>query len=261
MTTETTTEATTPAAGVPPPSPDRQAGGFRFVNIAEGTMGYKPSKTAERVLVEKIEGQFVRVGFHESHIGQTPQNSLEVEVHERDGTKVLLQVNQQNSVGCGMLAAIALAVQAGTWVSITSTPTKEKNDYGKYGTFVNGMVYNGTDWVEINTSKKQFGESSWKDLLDDILEKIEKHPNFAMRAKNSGGDTGGFDVFCQALKDASVKFPDPNEEGAEDAYCTWFGAVLEEEFSGYDSIKPEYWVAIVRMVEKAAKLPPVLKVL
>jgi hypothetical protein len=198
--------------------------------------------------------------------------SLEVEIEDRDGVTNLLQVSLQNSVGSGMLAGLVLDLAKDDFVSVAASPSKEKNDYGHYTTFINGQRYDSTlrKWIEVEVKKANFGDASWKDLQPEMLDKLEKHPAYKDREQAGSNDDAmdddspsNFAVFCQSIE--AKKWPTPSNKDNHEAYLVWISDVCSKDtpFKSFDDIGDADWKAILQVagIAKADRMPAVLKAL
>lgn len=257
-----------------PPEAPKAGGNYRFVSISNGEMKYRASRdAAEKTVIEKVEGYFKRTGIQYSKNGNKDIISVEVEIEDREGVTNLVQVAMENSVGSCMMAGFVLELAANDFVSLAASPSKEKNDFGNYTTFVNGQRYNYQlqKWEEIRVTKSDFGDGSWKDLQDGVMDKLEKHPAYKVRERGSSDDDNdsdssspsSFEVYAQTIE--SKKWPTPRDKDNQAAHLAWLGGLcdMESAFASFDDITAAQWKEINQAVGLVAptKMPNVFKAL
>lgn len=272
MTTEATTNTTAPQSAPdapPPPAPETAGSRFTYFKVSEGEIKKSKGKDQEPEVVSHVEGKLLAFRNQEGKIGKETVVAFEVDLEGRDGERFRLSVSHQN-LGSSMLATALVALQPGAWVSIYAQRTKEKNDYGKYGTFINTKWFNTETraWADIPVAKTDIalGATTWREAQDAIMEAIAVHPAYKEREKGGDDSGDGFQRFNQATLEKSKVFPLLMASAeSQAAYLDWINQTLRDnfEFEGqyldFGDVTPEHWEDLIQAVEFVKHTPKVFK--
>lgn len=274
MTTEATTNTTAPQSAPdapPPPAPETAGSRFTYFKVSEGEIKKSMGKDQEPEVVSHVEGKILAFRNQEGKIGKETVVAFEVDLEGRDGERFRLSVSHQN-LGSSMLATALVTLEPGAWVSIYAQRTKEKNDYGKYGTFINTKWFNTETraWADIPVSKTDIATSAttWREAQDEIMEAVAAHPAYKDREKG-GADPfadDGFSRFNQATLEKPKVWPLLKASAeSQAAYLEWANEVLTNaygfkgEYADFGDVSEKHWENLIEAVQSVSRTPSILK--
>src|SRR5690606_11645519 len=155
-----------------------------------------------------------------------------------------------------MFMAGLCLLKEGETICLRAAQSKDKNNFGKYTTFINWMVYDAVTriWTEIRPDANKEGQT-WKDRLDDVREEFEALPLYKERESGSSGkEATEFDLFCQTVDGKGWK---PVKANPAD-YLAWINQATSESHTSLDAVPEDDWTELRQLVGMAKKVPPSL---